>query len=47
MYVYDNSVDNEKARLLFRLRKGALAKIYTDDLPEWAKDILPDVAHDY
>jgi predicted ABC-type ATPase len=40
LYVYDNSIDNEDARLLFRLVDGELAKKYVQDLPEWTKPIL-------
>lgn len=39
-YVYDNSVDNKIARLLFRLSDGKLFKQYTDTIPEWATSIL-------
>lgn len=39
-YFYDNSVDNEDAKLLFRFSEGNLAKRYTDDIPEWASIIL-------
>lgn len=42
LYVYDNSVENEDARLLFRLTNGALAKMYVTDVPEWARHILPE-----
>lgn len=38
-YVYDNSVENEDARLLFRLTKGKLAKQYAAQIPEWALPI--------
>jgi predicted ABC-type ATPase len=41
LYVYDNSIDNQDARLLFRLSKGELAKRYVTDIPEWALPILP------
>ena len=41
LYVYDNSIDNEDARPLFRLTVGAIAKIYTSDIPEWAQLLLP------
>lgn len=41
LYIYDNSVDDEEARLLFRLSDGALVKKYVDHLPTWAKSILP------
>ena len=33
--------NGEEARPLFRLKKGQIGKIYTDKIPEWAKDILP------
>lgn len=35
-YVYDNSVDNVDAQLLFRLKEGQLAKRYVENLPRWA-----------
>ena len=35
-YVYDNSVENKEATLLFRLTKGKLAKQYVKKIPEWA-----------
>jgi predicted ABC-type ATPase len=41
LYVYDNSIDNQDARLLFRLSNGVLAKQYVTDIPEWALSILP------
>lgn len=39
-YFYDNSIDNEDAKLLFRLSDGKLAKQYTEEVPEWASIIL-------
>lgn len=42
LYVYDNSVDDVDARLLFRMSDGVLFKQYTDDIPEWARVILQD-----
>lgn len=39
-YIYDNTVDNENARLLFRLTKGKLAKQYVKDIPQWAMPIF-------
>ena len=42
LYVYDNSIDGEEAKLQFRLTNGTLAKKYVADIPEWAKPILPD-----
>ena len=40
LYVYDNSIEDAEARLLFRLSDGELAKRYVEDLPNWAKIIL-------
>ena len=42
LYVYDNSVDDCKAQPLFRLRNGILGKKYVEEIPKWAKNILPD-----
>lgn len=39
-YIYDNSVDDAEARLLFRMTDGQPFKRYTDDIPEWALTIL-------
>ncbi len=39
-YVYDNSVDNQLPRLLYRTTDGQLFKQYTDDIPEWAQALL-------
>lgn len=41
LYVYDNSIEDAEARLLFRLSDGQLVKRYVDDLPVWASPILP------
>ncbi len=41
LYVYDNSIEDAEARLLFRLSDGQLVKRYVDDLPIWASPILP------
>lgn len=41
LYVYDNSIEDAEARLLFRLSDGELVKRYVDDLPAWAASILP------
>ena len=40
VYVYDNSVDDAEARLLFRMTDGRPLKRYTDDISEWALTIL-------
>lgn len=42
-YFYDNSIDNEDAKLLFRLSDGKLAKQYTEEIPEWASIILDSI----
>lgn len=41
LYVYDNSIDNRAAELLFRLRDGIVVKQYQILIPEWAKGIIP------
>jgi predicted ABC-type ATPase len=40
-YLYDNSINNQLPRLLFRTSDGIIVKQYTDDIPEWAKTLLP------
>lgn len=35
-YLYDNSVENADAKLLFRLTDGVLAKQYVTAIPRWA-----------
>lgn len=41
LYVYDNSVNDRDAQIQFRLTNGKLEKIYVEDLPDWAKSIIP------
>ncbi len=41
LYVYDNSIEDVDARLLFRLSDGCLVKRYVSELPGWAERILP------
>ena len=41
LYVYDNSVDGQDAKLQFRLVNGKVKKIYADTIPEWAQILLP------
>lgn len=41
LYIYDNSIEDAEARLLFRLSDGELVKRYVNDLPAWASPILP------
>lgn len=40
VYVYDNSIDDAEARLLFRMTEGKLFKRYTDNIPLWAQTII-------
>ncbi len=42
LYVYDNSINGEEAKLQFRLVNGNVEKMYVRTLPEWAKIIMPD-----
>lgn len=42
LYIYDNSINGQMARPLFRLTDGVLGKMYVNELPEWAIHILPD-----
>lgn len=42
LYIYDNSIEDAEARLLFRMSEGELAKRYVDKLPNWASTILPE-----
>ena len=39
-YVYDNSVDNQLPKLLYRTINGELIKQYTEKIPEWAKALI-------
>lgn len=43
LYIYDNSIDDTEARLLFRLSDGELVKQYTTELPHWASPIINDI----
>ena len=40
VYVYDNSIDDADARLLFRMTDGLLFKLYVEKVPEWARMLL-------
>lgn len=42
LYIYDNSIDGEEAKIQFRLANGVMGKMYVTDVPEWAQAILPD-----
>lgn len=39
-YLYDNSAENTDAILLLRYADGIIAKRYTAQIPEWAKEIV-------
>ena len=39
-YIYDNSIDNQLPRLLYRTTDGQLFKQYTNDIPEWTKTLI-------
>ena len=41
-YIYDNSVDNAPAQLLFRISEGKLVKHYGNMNP-WAFEILREI----
>ena len=38
---YDNSVDDQEARLLFRMVDGKVFKQYVKELPSWVHTIIP------
>ena len=40
LYVYDNSIDGEEAKIQYRLSDGVVEKVYNTEIPEWAKIIL-------
>ncbi len=42
LYLYDNSIDGQKAQPLFRLSNDVLGKMYVETLTEWSSNILPD-----
>ena len=41
LYVYDNSVNDRDTQIQFRLSNGNIEKMYVDELPAWAKNIIP------
>jgi predicted ABC-type ATPase len=43
VYVYDNSVDDEDARLCARTQEGLLRKVY-GDLPAWVHEATSSLA---
>ena len=42
LYIYDNSIDGEEAKIQFRLVNGVMGKMYVTNVPEWTQAILPD-----
>lgn len=42
LYIYDNSIDGEDAKIQFRLSNGKLEKVYVKDIPQWAQILLPN-----
>lgn len=40
VYLYDNSVDGQEARILFRFADGNIIKRYTDDIPQWTQELM-------
>lgn len=41
LYVYDNSIDGQDAKIQFRLVNGVMGKMYVAEVPLWAQVILP------
>ena len=39
-YIYDNSIENQLPQLLFRIVDGKIVKIYSKDIPIWAKPLM-------
>ena len=39
-YIYDNSIDDQLPRLLYRTIDGGLYKRYTEEIPNWAQTII-------
>ena len=39
-YIYDNSIDNQEARILFRFADGNIIKRYTGNIPQWAQGLM-------
>ena len=42
LYIYDNSIDGEDAKIRFRLSNGNLEKVYVENIPEWAQILIPN-----
>lgn len=41
LYVYDNSIDGQDAKIQFRLVNGVMGKMYVAEVPLWAQVVLP------
>ena len=39
-YIYDNSIEDQLPRLLYRTTEGKIFKQYTGDIPKWAKQLV-------
>mgnify|MGYP003290274698 CR=1 FL=1 len=39
-YIYDNSIDNELPRLIYRTASGQVVKQYASDVPLWAQTLI-------
>lgn len=40
VYLYDNSIDGQEARILYRFADGKIIKRYTDSIPLWAQGLM-------
>ena len=40
VYIYDNSIENQIPRLLFRTVNGTLFKQYVEEIPQWAQFLI-------
>ena len=40
-YIYDNSIEDQLPRLLYRTVEGKVFKQYSENIPEWAKQLIP------
>ena len=40
VYLNDNSIDGQEARILFRFADGKIIKRYTDSIPLWAQGLM-------
>lgn len=40
VYIYDNSIENQIPRLLFRTVNGTLFKQYVEEIPQWTQFLI-------